>query len=66
LYDPNWTLHAAAEQGYQGPGAEWPAPWRAGARRPQTGRTDGPKPRLDLVRKGSTGVAHRRWTPSDA
>jgi anthraniloyl-CoA monooxygenase len=66
LYNPNWTLHAAAEQGYQGPGAEWPAPWRAGARRPQTGRTDGPKPRLDLVRKGSTGVAHRRWTPSDA
>ena len=21
LADPNWTLHAAAEQGYQGPGA---------------------------------------------
>lgn len=48
LYDPNWTLHAAAEQGYTGPGAPWPAPYRAGSRRPPTGRTDGPKPRLTL------------------
>ncbi|GAB2868265.1 bifunctional salicylyl-CoA 5-hydroxylase/oxidoreductase [Streptomyces deserti] len=48
LYDPHWTLHAAAEQGYQGPGAVWPAPYRAGSRRPQTGRTDAPKPRLSL------------------
>ena len=39
LYDPNWTLHAAAEQGYAGPAAAWPDPWRAGqqaaADRPQ-------------------------------
>ncbi|MYR43138.1 bifunctional salicylyl-CoA 5-hydroxylase/oxidoreductase [Streptomyces sp. SID5910] len=48
LYDPHWTLHAAAEQGYTGPGAVWPAPYRAGSRRPQTGRTDAPKPRLAL------------------
>ncbi|MGW7005122.1 oxidoreductase [Streptomyces sp. NPDC054933] len=48
LYDPNWTLHAAAEQGYSGPGVVWPAPYRAGSRRPPTGRTDGPKPRLTL------------------
>jgi anthraniloyl-CoA monooxygenase len=48
LYDPHWTLHAAAEQGYEGPGAVWPAPYRAGSRRPQTGRTDAPKPRLSL------------------
>ncbi|MFJ9732022.1 bifunctional salicylyl-CoA 5-hydroxylase/oxidoreductase [Streptomyces sp. NPDC101171] len=48
LYDPNWTLHAAAEQGYEGPGATWPVPYRAGSRRPQTGRTDAPKPRLSL------------------
>lgn len=48
LYDPHWTLHAAAEQGYTGPGAPWPAPYRAGSRRPPTGRTDGPKPRLAL------------------
>ncbi|HJP72930.1 MAG TPA: bifunctional salicylyl-CoA 5-hydroxylase/oxidoreductase [Pseudonocardiaceae bacterium] len=64
LYDPNWTLHAAADQDYQGPGADWPDPWKAGARRPQTGRTDGPKPRLDLIRAGSTGTAHRRWRPN--
>ncbi|MDX2591716.1 bifunctional salicylyl-CoA 5-hydroxylase/oxidoreductase [Streptomyces sp. WI03-4A] len=48
LYDPHWTLHAAAEQGYQGPGVVWPAPYRAGSRRPQTGRTDAPRPRLAL------------------
>ncbi|MEU5319721.1 bifunctional salicylyl-CoA 5-hydroxylase/oxidoreductase [Streptomyces sp. NPDC021056] len=48
LYDPHWTLHAAAEQGYEGPGVGWPAPYRAGSRRPQTGRTDAPKPRLTL------------------
>ncbi|OIJ94355.1 oxidoreductase [Streptomyces sp. MUSC 14] len=50
LYDPHWTLHAAAEQGYEGPGVGWPAPYRAGSRRPQTGRTDAPKPRLTLGR----------------
>ncbi|GAB2717865.1 bifunctional salicylyl-CoA 5-hydroxylase/oxidoreductase [Streptomyces bullii] len=50
LYDPHWTLHAAAEQGYEGPGVVWPAPYRAGSRRPQTGRTDAPKPRLSLGR----------------
>ncbi|MDO0937313.1 bifunctional salicylyl-CoA 5-hydroxylase/oxidoreductase [Streptomyces sp. DG2A-72] len=48
LYDPHWTLHAAAEQGYDGPGVVWPAPYRAGSRRPQAGRTDAPKPRLTL------------------
>lgn len=40
LYDPHWTLHAAAEQGYAGPGAPWPLPYRAGSRRPPTGRAD--------------------------
>ncbi|MEU4146065.1 bifunctional salicylyl-CoA 5-hydroxylase/oxidoreductase [Streptomyces parvulus] len=48
LYDPHWTLHAAAEQGYEGPGAVWPAPYRAGSRPPRTGRTDAPRPRLTL------------------
>ncbi|WP_405939333.1 bifunctional salicylyl-CoA 5-hydroxylase/oxidoreductase [Streptomyces sp. NBC_00726] len=48
LYDPHWTLHAAAEQGYTGPGAPWPLPYRAGSRTPPTGRTDAPKPRLSL------------------
>jgi anthraniloyl-CoA monooxygenase len=49
LYDPHWTLHAATEQGYTGPAAVWPAPYRAGSRRPQTGRTDAPRPRLTLL-----------------
>ncbi|MFI6685852.1 bifunctional salicylyl-CoA 5-hydroxylase/oxidoreductase [Streptomyces sp. NPDC050485] len=48
LYDPHWTLHAAAEQGYAGPGATWPLPYRAGSRTPPTGRTDAPRPRLSL------------------
>ncbi|WP_329441717.1 bifunctional salicylyl-CoA 5-hydroxylase/oxidoreductase [Streptomyces sp. NBC_01426] len=38
LYDPHWTLHAAADQAYQGPAAPWPAPYRAGSRTPPTGR----------------------------
>ncbi|MGY1641850.1 bifunctional salicylyl-CoA 5-hydroxylase/oxidoreductase [Geodermatophilus sp. SYSU D00703] len=64
LYDPQWTLHAAAEQGYRGPGATWPAPFRAGSRPPQTGRTDGPRPRLELVRRGGpAGTRHARWRP---
>lgn len=49
LYDPHWTLHAAAEQGYTGPAAPWPLPYRAGSRPPMTGRTDAPKPRLTLM-----------------
>ena len=64
LYDPSWTLHAAVEQDYDGPGAVWPMPWRAGRRKPQGGRTDGPKPRLQLIREGETGTRHRRWTPT--
>ena len=64
LYDPQWTLHAAAEQGYAGPGARWPLPFGAGSRRPQAGRTDGPRPRLDLIRAGTPETAHARWRPS--
>ncbi len=64
LYDPMWTLHAAVEQDYDGPGAVWPLPWRAGRRKPQTGRSDGPKPRLDLIRAETTGTRHRRWRPA--
>jgi anthraniloyl-CoA monooxygenase len=63
LYDPHWTLHAAAEQEYDGPGATWPAPYRAGRRRPTTGRTDGPPPRLELIRRPATGTRHARWRP---
>ncbi len=66
LYDPNWTLHAAAEQGYRGPAAAWPDPWRAGSAAPQTGRTDGPRPRLQLIREGEPVTKHARWRPAPA
>ena len=39
LYDPHWTLHAAAEQGYTG--VEWVPQYRSGSRRPQDGKGDG-------------------------
>jgi anthraniloyl-CoA monooxygenase len=66
LYDPNWTLHAAAEQGYRGAGAEWIAQYRAGSRKPPTARTDAVRPRLALIANGDApdGVAlHERWRP---
>jgi anthraniloyl-CoA monooxygenase len=63
LYDPQWTLHAAADQGYFGPGAEWPDPYKAGSRKPQGGRSDGPKPRLQLIREGAARTRHSRWRP---
>jgi anthraniloyl-CoA monooxygenase len=65
LYDPSWTLHAAVEQDYDGDGATWPQPWRAGRRKPQTGRTDGPKPRLQLIREGEPRTRHTRWRPME-
>ncbi|MBV9422227.1 MAG: bifunctional salicylyl-CoA 5-hydroxylase/oxidoreductase [Solirubrobacterales bacterium] len=37
LYDPHWTLHAAAEQGVDVP---WPAQYQAGSRKPPSGRGD--------------------------
>ncbi|MFI6346005.1 bifunctional salicylyl-CoA 5-hydroxylase/oxidoreductase [Streptomyces sp. NPDC050560] len=42
LYDPHWTLHAAAEQAYTGGGTNWPTPYRSGSRPPVTaGRRSG-------------------------
>jgi anthraniloyl-CoA monooxygenase len=63
LYDPSWTLHAAVEQDYDGPGAVWPLAWRAGRRPPQTGRAEAERPRLSLVRDGVQGTRHARWRP---
>jgi anthraniloyl-CoA monooxygenase len=37
LYDPQWTLHAAADQGYE---VEWVPQYRSGRRPPQTGKAD--------------------------
>ncbi|MHA6758168.1 bifunctional salicylyl-CoA 5-hydroxylase/oxidoreductase [Streptacidiphilus sp. PAMC 29251] len=69
LYDPQWTLHAAAEQEYQGAAATWPLPYRAGRRKPPTARTDAVRPRLALLRDDSRDpqqTLHLRWTPSPA
>jgi len=63
LYDPHWTLHAAAEQEYSGPGVTWPDQFAAGRRRPAAGRTDEPRPRLELIRSGAAKTAHARWEP---
>lgn len=64
LWDPQWTLHAAVEQGYLGEAAQWPASFRAGNRKPPTGRTDGPPPRLQLIRAADGSTTHRRrWQP---
>ncbi|MFZ0043125.1 MAG: FAD-dependent monooxygenase, partial [Solirubrobacteraceae bacterium] len=40
LYDPHWTLHAAAEQEYAGDGVAWVPQYQAGSRKPPTGRAD--------------------------
>jgi anthraniloyl-CoA monooxygenase len=63
LYDPHWTLHAAAEQGYTGPAASWPKAFAAGSRMPRAGRTDDPRPRLELIRNTRPGTRHLRWRP---
>ncbi|SMC80690.1 bifunctional salicylyl-CoA 5-hydroxylase/oxidoreductase [Lentzea albidocapillata] len=61
LYDPHWTLHAAAEQGYR---AEWPVQYRAGSRKPPSARTDAVRPRLSLLRADPPDrTVHLRWTP---
>ncbi|WP_148100367.1 hypothetical protein, partial [Streptomyces sp. NL15-2K] len=64
LYNPQWTLQAAAEQNYRGPGAEWPAQFAAGRRKPPTSRTDAVRPRLALLRDTPQDTVHLRWTPS--
>ncbi|MFK0286450.1 bifunctional salicylyl-CoA 5-hydroxylase/oxidoreductase [Streptomyces sp. NPDC090499] len=65
LYDPHWTLHAAAEQEYAGAAAEWPVQFRAGRRKPPTARTDAVRPRLSLLRAGQDGESvHLRWKPA--
>jgi anthraniloyl-CoA monooxygenase len=61
LYDPAWTLHAAAEQEHR---VVWPVQFQRGSRKPPSGRTDGPRPRLELIR-GGTRNRHRRWRPSN-
>jgi len=60
LYDPAWTLHAAADQDVA---VEWPVQFQRGSRKPPSGRTDGPRPRLELIRGEAIRSRHRRWRP---
>ena len=61
LYDPAWTLHAAADQEYRVP---WPVQYSAGSRKPPAGRSEDPKPRLELVKAAEGAGRPSRWTPS--
>lgn len=66
LYNPNWTLQAAAEQDYQGQGAEWINQFRAGRRKPPAARTDAVRPRLSLLGEGENADdPHLRWKPTN-
>lgn len=60
LYDPYWTLHAAADQDYGD--VEWIAPYRAGSRRPN----DGTREAKAALRSFGPQVDERpdpRWRP---
>jgi anthraniloyl-CoA monooxygenase len=63
LYDAAWTLHAAAEQNHQ---VDWPLQFDRGSRRPPSGRTEEPRPRLELLRHPERKTAHARWQPKSA
>lgn len=65
LWNPQWTLQAAAEQEYRGSGAEWIPQYRAGSRKPPAARTDAVRPRLELLAGApdESNEVHQRWTP---
>ncbi|MCW4354660.1 bifunctional salicylyl-CoA 5-hydroxylase/oxidoreductase [Hoyosella sp. YIM 151337] len=60
LHDPAWTLHAAAEIGYRGPGAHWPSLYAAGSAKPPAGGRA--RPQLTL-RPEDVPEIHQRWQP---
>ncbi len=62
LYDPYWTLHAAAEQGYEG--APWIVNYRSGSRRPNDGRDAAPRTLRSFEAPRAAPV--RRWRPAVA
>jgi anthraniloyl-CoA monooxygenase len=61
LYDPQWTLHAAADQGVKVP---WPTPYVGGSWKPPAGRAEDPKPRLELVPEAELINRPKRWRPT--
>jgi len=60
LYDPQWTLHAAADQGVE---VEWALPYKGGSWKPPAGRAEDPKPRLELVPADARMNRPKRWQP---
>jgi len=60
LFDPAWTLHAAADQEVRVP---WPVQYKAGSRKPPAGRNEDPKPRLELVPPDAGFHRPKRWRP---
>jgi anthraniloyl-CoA monooxygenase len=59
LYDPYWTLHAAADQGHDQP---WILSYQSGSRRPNDGRLDilkAPPRSFDPVLESP-----QRWRPT--
>jgi anthraniloyl-CoA monooxygenase len=63
LHDPAWALHAAAELGYRGPGADWPAHYRPGSAPPPGRTADRERPRLSLGTTPEPSI-HQRWRPA--
>ena len=55
LYDPHWTLHAAAEQEYAGEGVSWVPQYQAGSRKPPAGRADEVRKELQRSFDPATG-----------
>ena len=68
LYDPQWTLHAAADQGYSGPGAEWPDPFVQAAASRRRDAATGPNPGCSssakVRRRPGTAAGGRAEAPS--
>ncbi|MGH2907811.1 MAG: bifunctional salicylyl-CoA 5-hydroxylase/oxidoreductase, partial [Solirubrobacteraceae bacterium] len=62
LYDPYWTLHAAADQGYD---VDWVVNYRSGSRRPNDGRADLGKAGPRSFEPAPAPVA-QRWRPGRA
>ncbi len=60
LYDPQWTLHAAADQDVE---VEWALPYKGGSWKPPAGRSEDPKPRLELVPAEASMNRPKRWKP---
>jgi anthraniloyl-CoA monooxygenase len=65
LYDPFWTLHAAAEQDYY-QAEHWIDPYKGGSWRPNDGRLDVRKPPPRSFDSQNGEASRQRWRPATA